>query len=140
MGVQSAHQVEEAAEGGAHLAQSAYRSHRLRPYRAAARAERKLEKANVNALYQKSLAENPSFSSSPISRWQQKQAIKKQYAAAKHTGQSANAAAKAAENTAKAAKKAADETKRPGALSGSIAGASGSLLYCFSWCALLQTA
>lgn len=44
VGVQSAHQVEEAAEGGAHLAQSAYRSHRLRPYRAAARAERKLEK------------------------------------------------------------------------------------------------
>lgn len=114
VGVQSVHQVEEAAESGVHMAQSAYRSHKLRPYRAAARAERKLEKANVNALYQKSLAENPALSSNPISRWQQKQAIKKQYAAAKRTGQSANAAAKAAENTAKAAKKAAEETKKAG--------------------------
>ena len=113
VGVQSVHQVEEAAESGVHMAQSAYRSHKLRPYRAAARAERKLEKANVNALYQKSLAENPALSSNPISRWQQKQAIKKQYAAAKRTGQSANAAAKAAENTAKA-KKAAEETKKAG--------------------------
>lgn len=114
VGVQSAHQVEEAAESGVHMAQSAYRSHKLRPYRAAARAERKLEKANVNALYQKSLAENPALSSNPISRWQQKQAIKKQYAAAKRTGQSANTAAKAAENTTKAAKKAAEETKKAG--------------------------
>ena len=114
MGVQSVHQVEEAAQSGVHMAQSAYRSHKLRPYRAAARAERKLEKANVNALYQKSLAENPALSSNPISRWQQKQAIKKQYAAAKRTGQSANAAAKAAENTAKATKKAAEETKKAG--------------------------
>ena len=114
VGVQSAHQVEEAAESSVHMAQSAYRSHKLRPYRAAARAERKLEKANVNALYQKSLAENPALSSNPISRWQQKQAIKKQYAAAKRTGQSANAAAKAAENTAKAAKKAAEETQKAG--------------------------
>ena len=114
VGVQSVHQVEEAAESGVHMAQSAYRSHKLRPYRAAARAERKLEKANVNALYQKSLAENPALSSNPISRWQQKQAIKKQYAAAKRTGQSANAAAKAAENTAKATKKAAEETKKAG--------------------------
>ena len=114
VGVQSVHQVEEAAESGVHMAQSAYRSHKLRPYRAAARAERKLEKANVNALYQKSLAENPALSSNPISRWQQKRAIKKQYAAAKRTGQSANAAAKAAENTAKATKKAAEETKKAG--------------------------
>lgn len=114
VGVQSVHQVEEAAESGVHMAQSAYRSHKLRPYRAAVRAERKLEKANVNALYQKSLAENPALSSNPISRWQQKQAIKKQYAAAKRTGQSANAAAKAAENTAKATKKAAEETKKAG--------------------------
>ena len=114
VGVQSVHQVEEAAQSGVHMAQSAYRSHKLRPYRAAARAERKLEKANVNALYQKSLAENPALSSNPISRWQQKQAIKKQYAAAKRTGQSANAAAKAAENTAKATKKAAEETKKAG--------------------------
>lgn len=114
VGVQSAHQVEEAAESSVHMAQSAYRSHKLRPYRAAARAERKLEKANVNALYQKSLAENPTLASNPLSRWQQKQAIKKQYAAAKRTGQTAGTAAKAAENTARAAKKTAEETKKAG--------------------------
>lgn len=114
VGVQSAHKLEGAAESGVHMAQSAYRSHKLRPYRAAARAERKLEKANVNALYQKSLAENPTLASNPLSRWQQKQAIKKQYAAAKHTGQTAGTAAKAAENTARAAKKTAKETKKAG--------------------------
>lgn len=114
VGVESAHKVEEATEGGAHLAHSAYRSHRLRPYRAAARAERRLEKANVNALYQKSLQENPHLSSNPLSRWQQKQAIKKQYAAARYSGQTAGTAAKAAENTARAAKKTAEETKKAG--------------------------
>lgn len=114
VGVQSAHKAEEAAETGAHMAQSAYHSHKLRPYRAAARAERRLERANVNALYQKSLQENPALASNPLSRWQQKQAIKKQYAAAKRTGQTAGTAAKAAENTARAAKKTAEETKKAG--------------------------
>lgn len=114
VGVQSAHKLEETAETGAHMVQSAYRFHKLRPYRAAARAEKQLEKANVNVLYQKSLQENPSLSSNPFSRWQQKQAIKKQYAAAKRTGQTAGTAAKAAENTAKAAKKAAEETEKAG--------------------------
>ena len=114
VGIQSAHKLEETAETGAYMAQSAYHSHKLRPYRAAARAERKLEKANVNALYQKSLAENPTLASNPLSRWQQKQAIKKQYAAAKRTGQTAGTAARAAENTARAAKKTAEETKKAG--------------------------
>lgn len=114
VGVQSAHKLEETAETGAHMAQSAYRSHKLRPYRAAARAEKRLEKANVNVLYQKSLQENPALASNPLSRWQQKQAIKKQYAAAKRTGQTAGTAAKAAENTARAAKKTAEETKKAG--------------------------
>ena len=116
VGVQSAHKAEEAAEAGAHMAQSAYRSHKLRPYRAAARAERRLERANVNALYQKSLQENPAFASNPLSRWQQKQAIKKQYAAAKRTGQTAGTAAKAAENTARAAKRPQRKRKRQGVL------------------------
>ena len=114
VGVESAHKAEEAVETGAHMAESAYRSHKLRPYRAAARAERRLEKANVNALYQKSLQENPAFASNPLSRWQQKQAIKKQYAAARRTGQTAGTAVKAAENTARAAKKTAEETKKAG--------------------------
>lgn len=112
VGVESAHKLEETAETGVHMAQSAHRAHKLRPYRAAARAEHRLEKANVNAIYQKSLRDNPKLASNPVSRWQQKQSIKKQYAAAKRAGQSAGATGKAAENTAKAAKAAAKETKQ----------------------------
>ena len=89
VGVESAHKSEEAVETGAYLVREGYRSHKLKPYRKAAQAERQLEKANVNVLYQKSLQENPQFASNPLSRWQQKQAIKKQYAAAKRTGQTA---------------------------------------------------
>ena len=62
VGVESAHKSEEAAETGVRLAREGYRSHKLKPYRKAAQAEQKLEKANVNALYQKSLRENPQFS------------------------------------------------------------------------------
>ena len=80
VGVESAHKSEEAAETGARLVREGYRSHKLKPYRKAAQAEQKLEKANVNALYQKSRRENPQLASNPISRWQQKQAIKKEYA------------------------------------------------------------
>lgn len=110
VGVESAHKMEEAAEEGGRIAESVYHSHRLKPYRAAARAEKRLEKANVRALYHKSLAENPQLASNPLSRWQQKQAIKKQYAAAR-AGKNAAQTAKNAGNTAKAAKKAAKETK-----------------------------
>ena len=84
VGVESAHKTEEAAESAGSLVRAGYRSHKLRPYRKAVAAERQLEKANVNALYQKSLQENPGLSSNPLSRWQQKQAIKRQYAAARH--------------------------------------------------------
>ena len=73
VGVESAHKSEEAAETGARLMREGYRSHKLKPYRKAAQAEQKLEKANVNALYQKSLQENPQLASNPLSRWQQKQ-------------------------------------------------------------------
>ena len=51
VGVESAHKSEEAAETGARLMRESYRSHKLKPYRKAAQAEQKLEKANVNALY-----------------------------------------------------------------------------------------
>ena len=54
VGVESAHKSEEAVETGAYLVREGYRSHKLKPYRKAAQAEQKLEKANVNALYQKS--------------------------------------------------------------------------------------
>ncbi len=77
VGVESAHKSEEAAETGARLVREGYHSHKLKPYRKAAQAEKKLEKANVNALYQKSLQENPQLASNPISRWQRSRPSKR---------------------------------------------------------------
>ena len=115
-GVEGAHKSEEAAEKGlkygARKVREGYRSHKLKPYRAAAKAERAAEKANVNYLYQKALQDNPQIAASnPASRFMQKQRIKRQYAKAMKKGGAATAA-RAAENTRKAAKKTAEETKK----------------------------
>ena len=111
VGVEAAHKMEEAVESGGRLVQSAHRTHQLKPYRAAIRAEKKLERANIDALQKKAEIDSPT--SNPVSKWQQKQAIKKQYAAAKHN-QAAQTTAKAAENTARAAKKAAEKAEKAG--------------------------
>ena len=111
VGVEAAQKVEQAVESGGRLVQSAHRAHQLKPYRAAIRAEKKLERANLDALQKKAEIDSPT--SNPVSKWQQKQAIKKQYAAAKHN-QAAQTTAKAAENTAKAAKKAAEKAEKAG--------------------------
>lgn len=111
VGVEAAHKVEQTVESGGRLVQSAHRAHQLKPYRAAIRAEKKLERANLDALQKKAEIDRPT--SNPVSKWQQKQAIKKQYAAAKHN-QAAQTTAKAAENTAKAAKKAAEKAEKAG--------------------------
>ena len=111
VGVEAAHKIEQAVESGGRLVQSAHRAHQLKPYRAAIRAEKKLERANLDALQKKAEIDSPT--SNPVSKWQQKQAIKKQYAAAKHN-QAAQTTAKAAENTAKAAKKAAEKAEKAG--------------------------
>ena len=115
VGVESAHKSEETAETGVRLVREGYRSHKLKPYRKAAQAEQKLEKANVNALFQKSLRENPQLASNPISRWQQKQAIKKEYAAAKRAGQTAGGTAKTVSKTGKAAKTVKEKAQQAGA-------------------------
>ena len=111
VGVEAAHKVEQAVESGGRLVQSTHRAHQLKPYRAAIRAEKKLERANLDALQKKAEIDSPT--SNPVSKWQQKQAIKMQYAAAKHN-QAAQTTAKAAENTAKAAKKAAEKAEKAG--------------------------
>lgn len=111
VGVEAAHKVEQAVESGGRLVQSAHRAHQLKPYRAAIRAEKKLERANLDALQKKAEIDSPT--SNPVPKWQQKQAIKKQYAAAKHN-QTAQTTAKAAENTAKAAKKTAEKAEKAG--------------------------
>ena len=108
VGVESAHKLEMAAETGGRIAESVYHAHKLKPYRQSARAEQRLEKANVNLLYQKHIQDNPQLVSNPLSRWRQKQAIRRQYAKSVKSGQSTAAVV---ENTAAAAKKAAKQSK-----------------------------
>ena len=105
-GVQAAHQSEELAEGAGRAIDHASYSRKLKNYRKAVRLEKKADKANVEALFQKSMADNPEAASNPLSRWKQRQEIKKQYAAAK-SSRSAAAGAKSAGGTAKGTKKAA---------------------------------
>lgn len=110
VGVESAHKSEEMLETGGRLLREGYRSHKLKPYRKAAQAERRLEKANLQVLYQKAYQDNPALSSNPLSRWQQRQAIKKQYIAAKRTRQTAGTATKGVGKTAKSAGNVAGRT------------------------------
>lgn len=111
VGVQGAHSLEQATEDGVRVLQSAHRSHKLKPYRDAAHAEKVADKANLKALNKQAQRDNPQFSSNPYSRWQQKRAIKKEYMAAK-TGNTGKNTAKAAQKTAKTAKKAAENTEK----------------------------
>ena len=115
-GVEGAHKSEELAEKGAKYGarkvKEGYRSHKLKPYRTAAKAEKAAEKANANYLYQKALHDNPQIAASnPFSRYMQKQRIKKQYAKSVKA-QGAKTVKNAAENTRKAAKKTAEGTKK----------------------------
>ena len=117
-GVEGTHKSEELAERGAKYGarklKEGYRSHKLKPYRAAAKAEKAAFKANVDFQYHKALHDNPQLLSNPLSRFMQKQQIKRQYAKAAKTGGAATAK-KAAEHTAKAAKKTAEKTKKAAA-------------------------
>ena len=121
VGVEGGHKGEELAERQAGKAiRSSIRRHKLKPYRAAAKAERKSIAANAEYIYQKSLRDNPELAqavSNPVSRFWQKQKIKRDYArAARAAGQTAQGAAGAATKTAQAsaaaAKKAAKESKK----------------------------
>lgn len=111
VGVESAHRLEETAEGGVRLAAHSARARKLKPYREAEKARMKLGRANVNAIYQKHIRENPDLSSNPVSRWRQKRAIRKQYAASVCSGEGVAATM---ENAMKAAKRAAVKSKATG--------------------------
>ena len=121
VGVESGHKAEELAEHGAGGAIRWKRRHRkLKPYRAAEKAERKAVNANAEYLYQKALHDNPEMlSGNPLNRFFQKQRLKREYAKAARTakaaGSTAQATAKSAEKTAEvtatAAKKAAEKAK-----------------------------
>ena len=121
VGVESGHKAEELAEHGAGGAIRWERRHRkLKPYRAAEKAERKAVNANAEYLYQKALHDNSEMlSGNPRNRFFQKQRLKREYAKAARTakaaGSTAQATAKSAEKTAEAtataAKKAAEKAK-----------------------------
>ena len=118
VGVESGHKAEELAERQAGKAlRNARRRNKLKPYRAAAKAERKSMAANAEFVYQKSLRDNPELAqavSNPISRLWQKQHIKREYAkAARAAGRSAAGSAK---TTASAARKAAEKGKQAASL------------------------
>ena len=117
VGVEGGHKAEELAERQAEKAiRKSVQRHKLKPYRAASKAEKKALNANAEYFYQKSLRDNPQIAASasnPVSRLWQKQHIKRQYAKAmRAAGQTAQGAAKAAGTTAKAAKTAAKESGR----------------------------
>ena len=118
VGVESGHRIELVGEKAGGMTTRAVkrgiRSHKLKPYRAASNAEKAAFKANVDFQYHKALHDNPQIAGNPLSRFMQKQQIKRQYAkAARKNG--AKTAQKAAENTRKAAKKTAEETKKAAA-------------------------
>ena len=109
VGVEAVHQLEETAEGAGYVLREGLHHQQLKPYRDAAKAESQLEKANVQYLQKKAEVENPS--SNPASKWHQKQAIKRQYAAAK-SGKTTETTQKTAQKAGEAAKKAAEATEK----------------------------
>jgi hypothetical protein len=115
-GVEGAHKAEQLAEcAGGHASRKVkqgYRSHKLKPYRAAAKAEDRAFKANVNVRYQQALRDNPQLASNPVSRAWQKRKIRKEYAKAVRQGttQGARGAANTAKKFAQKATKTAQKT------------------------------
>lgn len=104
------HGMEKTAETSIRTGRFVNRSSKLKPYKAADKAEKQADKANINALNKQ--AKNQSRDtphSNPYSKWQQKKAIKKEYAKAKRSGASAK---KASEITKKASGKAKSGSKK----------------------------
>lgn len=104
VGVQSVQEITKAAETTAYTANHAVYSRKLKAHNKADRLTEKSDKANVNALYEKFKREHPDASSNVISRWKQRQAIKKEYAAARAGKDTAKNTAAGVKGTGKAAK------------------------------------
>ena len=111
-GTEAANTLSQTAESGYRAIETAHRSHAEKPYRKAEKAEAAADKANLRAL-NRQYEQEYGKASNPYSKWQQKRAIKKEYAAAK-AGNGARNTAKASEATAKAARRAAEDTKKAG--------------------------
>lgn len=102
-GVEAAHFTEGSAEGAARAGSRFQYDRKLRQYKKLERLEKKANKDAVDSIFAERMKSDPQAGSNLFSRWRQKQAIKKEYAAAK-------AGAAAAENTASGTAKAAQGT------------------------------
>ena len=115
VGVQAINETTGAAEAAVQTGDTLRYSHKLKNYHHAEKLEARADKANVEALFQKEASKNPGVASNPFSRWQQKQAIRKEYAAMKAGKESAGTAASHAvgggAEAAKSAGKAVKEGK-----------------------------
>lgn len=141
-GVEAANTLSETAEGTYRVTETAHRSHAEKPYRKMEKAEVTADKAIIKAL-NRQYEQDYGKVSNPYSKWQQKQAIKKEYAAAK-AGSSTKNTVKASETTAKAAKRTTEDTKKAGSfivrhrkgflIVGGIAAVILIIMTCFSSC------
>ena len=111
VGVQSAQEMTKAVESTAYTVDHAVYSHKLKAHAKADKLVEKSDKADVDALYEKFKKDNPDAGSNPFSRWQQKKAIKKEYAAAKAGKNTASTTASASKGAGKATGKAAQGAK-----------------------------
>ena len=102
-GVEAANFTEGSAEGAARAGSRFQYGRKLRQYKKLERLEKKANKDAVDSIFAERMKSDPQAGSNFFSRWRQKQAIKKEYAAAK-------AGAAAAENTASGTAKAAQGT------------------------------
>ena len=106
-GIEAAHFAERRAEGAARKIGAGYKHLKFRPYRAAAKAEEKAFKANVNALYERSLRLDPELAeANPITKAWHKRKIKRDYAKSFRQGNLDRV-----KQTAATAKKAAQKAK-----------------------------
>ncbi len=114
VGVQATHQTEQAAETAYHAVDYAMYGHKMKAYDKAEKLVKKSDQANVNAMFEKFKKDNPTASSNPLSRWQQKQTIKKEYAAMRAGKGGKAAASGAGKGAKKGTQKAVDGLKNLG--------------------------
>ena len=96
--------AETKAESVLRMGDHVFHAHKLRAYR---HEEKKVDERNIRMFQRARESENPSFTSNPYSRWQQKRAIRREYAQAKRAGKNASTA----HSTSQKAKSVASEVK-----------------------------
>lgn len=96
--------ADQKTESALQMGEHAYHAHKMQPYRRLEKAEKRLDKANIRVMEKQYQQEHPQFTSNPYSRWQQKRAIRREYAAAKR-----GAHGRTVQSTAKSAEKATEK-------------------------------